>query len=96
MTTVDLPRVLQESPISVAEVCLFPGAPKHPATIVKWLTRGVPVDGGGGVLRLEGVRMGHRWVTSREAVVRFFAELTADGLRGGVEAVASTPELASA
>jgi Protein of unknown function (DUF1580) len=43
----------------------------HLSTVIRWRTRGV-----GGV-RLEAVRLGGRWVTSREALARFTAAVTA-------------------
>jgi hypothetical protein len=46
------------------------GAPTHASTVLRWILKGVK-----GV-RLEGARMGGRWVTSVEAMQRFSAELT--------------------
>src|SRR5262245_36421156 len=47
------------------------GRPTHLSTVVRWKDRGVR-----GV-RLEAVRLGGRWVTSREALARFVARVTA-------------------
>jgi hypothetical protein len=49
------------------------GRPVHPLTVHRWIRRGVR-----GV-RLEAIRLGHRWVTSMEAVERFAARLTTPG-----------------
>jgi hypothetical protein len=50
------------------------GKPVHPSTVLRWI-----LAGSGGV-RLEARRMGSRWVTSREALDRFSAALTARAL----------------
>jgi hypothetical protein len=47
------------------------GKPTHVSTILRWILKGVK-----GV-RLEGVRLGGRWVTSAEALQRFSEKLTA-------------------
>jgi len=51
----------------------FETAP-HPATFVRWVTRGVYV--GNRRVRLEGLRIGGRWHTTLESVARF-SNLTA-------------------
>lgn len=44
------------------------------ATVFRWITRGLPAAVGGRV-RLEAVRRGRKWLTSRAALRRFFAAL---------------------
>ena len=48
----------------------------HPQTVVRWIQRGVKAASGRRV-KLEAVRVGGRWLTSRGAVARFVAALTA-------------------
>src|SRR5262249_25638885 len=65
----------QETPISLADVpkCIPPGRsgrPTHISTVVRWISKGVQ-----GV-KLEAIRLGGRWVTSREALQRFAERLT--------------------
>lgn len=43
--------------------------------LLRWITDGVPGPDGNRV-RLEGVRLGGRWLTSEEAIARFAARLT--------------------
>jgi hypothetical protein len=45
-----------------------------PSTALRWILRGLP-DGQGGRVRLEAVRRGKPWITSRAALERFFAAL---------------------
>jgi hypothetical protein len=68
--------LLDETLISLAQAArLFPPTRQdkavHVSTILRWILRGVR-----GV-RLEAARAGGRWITSREAVARFVAALTA-------------------
>jgi hypothetical protein len=60
------------------------GARPNISTILRWILRGVPGPDGERV-RLEGVRIGARWVTSREALQRFGEALTPrlDGDKSG-------------
>jgi hypothetical protein len=51
----------------------------HPQTIKGWIVRGVGLQGGGREY-LEGIRGPGGWLTTREALDRFFAVLTADRL----------------
>ena len=46
-----------------------------PATVFRWMKSGTRAANGA-VVRLEAVRVGGRWVTSREAVARFIAAST--------------------
>src|SRR5438128_2214980 len=77
----------QEPPISLAEAAKsIPsgrGAKRtHISTVFRWISRGVS-----GV-RLEALRLGGRWVTSREAVQRFAERLTAE--RSGAQPTLTT------
>jgi hypothetical protein len=65
-----------ETPLSLAQAAkLIPPTrqdkPVHVSTLVRWILHGVR-----GV-QLEAVRVGGRWITSREALERFSAALTA-------------------
>jgi hypothetical protein len=76
--------VFRESKLGLAEAArLLPslrqGKPVNPATLTRWIIHGVSVAGGGR-LRLEGVKVGHTWVTSAEAIERFLARQTAAAL----------------
>jgi hypothetical protein len=51
------------------------GRPTHISTLVRWITRGVKVRGVGTV-RLEALRCSSRWLTSAEALGRFFSAQT--------------------
>jgi len=69
-----------ERPISLAEACrLVPpgrgGRRTHLSTILRWIQKGAKAPGGA-VVRLEGLRVGGRWLTSREALQRFAVRLT--------------------
>jgi hypothetical protein len=59
---------------------LFPGHrggnSVDPSTVFRWVTKGMRTPDGRFV-RLEAVRVGARWLTSRPAVTRFVAALTA-------------------
>lgn len=44
------------------------------STIFRWISKGLPGADGGRV-RLEAVRRGRKWLTSRAAIRRFFAAL---------------------
>jgi hypothetical protein len=46
------------------------------ATVFRWIVRGVKTPGGG-VIKLEAIKVGSFWRTSMEAVGRFSARLTA-------------------
>jgi hypothetical protein len=47
----------------------------HVSTLLRWITSGAKGPDGSRV-RLDAVRIGGRWVTSREALQRFIAALT--------------------
>ena len=57
---------------------LFPGhrggRSVDPSTVFRWVTKGLMVAGR--TVKLEAVRVGARWLTSRGAVARFVATLT--------------------
>lgn len=59
---------------------LFPGhrggKSVDPSTVFRWITGGTAAPDGRRV-KLEAVRVGGRWITSRGAVARFVAALTA-------------------
>lgn len=70
-------RLLGEGLISMSKAASLCGEFRggkgtHPSTLVRWSTRGVRLAGGG-VLRLETVRLGGRRATSRAALARFVA-----------------------
>jgi hypothetical protein len=50
--------------------------PVNPSTIFRWATAGV--RSAAGIVRLEAMRLGGRWLTSVEALERFAAALTPD------------------
>src|SRR2546427_130282 len=51
--------------------------PAHLSTILRWIRAGAKAPDGTTV-RLEAVRLGGRWVTSKEALQRFGERLTPD------------------
>jgi hypothetical protein len=70
----------QETLLTFAQAArLFPparlGRPVNISTIWRWCIKGVRVPGGG-VIRLEHIRVGGRTLTSREAIGRFAARQT--------------------
>jgi Protein of unknown function (DUF1580) len=68
------------------------GKPPHPSVIYRWVTRGIKAKDGT-VCRLDCLVCGGAICTSREAVERFFGELTArSGLPVARPAVASARE----
>ena len=62
-----------------AAVKLYPlshtGRPVHISTVLRHITKGVRLPSGE-IVRLEGARLGGRWITSVEAVQRFMERLT--------------------
>lgn len=72
--------ILNENIVSIHEVAaMFPGRrrgkPLNFSTVWRWILKGIR-RGDGQVIRLEACRLGARWVTSREAILRFSARLT--------------------
>ena len=53
------------------------GRPVSPSTIFRWIHDGVKTSACG-IIRLEGCRMGGRWLTSIEALERFASRQTPD------------------
>src|SRR5262245_137676 len=51
------------------------GKRTHLSTLLRWITVGAKASTGE-VVRLEAVRLGSRWLTSREALQRFAERLT--------------------
>jgi hypothetical protein len=69
-----------EKPIRLAEAAQIAGTgrggrPIHISTILRWILSGVRSPSGIKI-RLDGVRLGHHWCTSREAMQRFAERLT--------------------
>ncbi len=66
-----------------AAVTLYPlshtGRTVHISTVLRHITKGVRLPNGE-IIRLEGARLGGRWITSVEAVQRFMERLTAGTL----------------
>jgi hypothetical protein len=86
-------RILAESQLGLAAAArAFPGfrgaGTIAPSTIFRWITKGVTIPSGNRV-RLEAARLGHRWVTSKEALARFAEVLTAAALPTGDVAIRS-------
>ena len=74
--------ITTEATLSLAGACaLLPrgrnGSRPHLSTLVRWITSGVRVSDGARI-RLEAVRLGSKWITSREALARFSQRLTPD------------------
>jgi hypothetical protein len=51
------------------------GKKTHISTLLRWAIKGAKAPNGT-IVRLEAMRLGGRWVTSREAIQRFMAALT--------------------
>jgi hypothetical protein len=66
------------------------GKPTHISTALRAITKGIKASSGNRVF-LEALRIGGRWVTSREAVERFTARLTVAALREAPKA--ATPAI---
>jgi hypothetical protein len=69
-----------ETPIPLAEAAkLIPparqGKKTHLSTLLRWIMRGAR-NPAGEIVHLEGIRLGNRWMTSREALQRFAERLT--------------------
>jgi hypothetical protein len=83
-----------EQPIALKDACrLVPparnGHRTHLSTLLRWILTGARSPAGGRV-RLEAVRIGSRWMTSREALQRFAEALTP---RLDAGSVSTTPAL---
>jgi hypothetical protein len=55
------------------------GRPTHVSTIIRHITLGTRLPSGE-IVRLEGLRLGGRWVTSQEAIQRYVERLTSAAL----------------
>jgi Protein of unknown function (DUF1580) len=69
-----------EQPLALAvAVKLIPpgrnGKRCHLSTLLRWIMRGSKAPDGA-IVRLEAIRLGGRWLTSREAIQRFAEKLT--------------------
>ncbi len=69
-----------ETPIPLAEAAhLIPparrGKKTHLSTLLRWILHGARGPAGA-IVRLEGIRIGGRWMTTREALQRFAEALT--------------------
>jgi len=71
-----------ERPLTIAQAAAFYPVGTNASTIIRHITRGVRVRGV--VVKLEGHRMGARWVTTAEAIERFVDRLNA---RAGADPV---------
>jgi hypothetical protein len=74
--------LVMESTTSLAEAArLLPsgrgGRPVTASCLLRWILAGARLASGGRV-RLEALRLGGRWITSREALQRFAMRLTPD------------------
>jgi hypothetical protein len=65
------------------------GTPTHISTPLRHITKGIELPSGE-VVRLEGARLGGRWITTVEAVQRFVERLTAATLGEYMPAEPST------
>jgi hypothetical protein len=69
-----------EQPLNLADLCAqVPpgrnGKRTHLSTLLRWILKGArAVDGS--VVKLEGLRLGGRWVSTREALQRFAERLS--------------------
>jgi hypothetical protein len=69
-----------ETPVPLAEACkLVPpgrgGKTTHLSTLLRWILTGARSPSGD-IVRLEAIRLGGRWMTSRQALQRFAEGLT--------------------
>src|SRR5262245_49242889 len=72
--------VMTESTLTLSQACkVLPhgrnGSRPHLSTLLRWIMRGVK-SSDGRFVKLEAVRFGQKWLTSREAVARFVDSLT--------------------
>jgi hypothetical protein len=68
------------TPIPLAEAAKYvpparQGKKTHLSTLLRWILTGVRTRSGE-IVRLEALRLGNRWMTSREAIQRFAERLT--------------------
>jgi hypothetical protein len=67
--------ILAEDPIRLEEAAHT--VKTHFSTVYRWVLRGVPGPSGNRI-RLEAIRVGRAWLTSRQALARFSEALTPD------------------
>jgi hypothetical protein len=87
--------VTTEQPISLAQAAtLVPPARRgrrtHLSTILRWILRGAKAPDGAHV-KLEAVRLGGRWMTSKAALQRFAERLTPSLDGNGVPSAPRAP-----
>jgi len=78
----ELSQILDEHRINLHETTRLlgtDGCPTHLSTVLRAITKGLK-SATGERIRLEALRVGGRWITSREAVERFTARLTSAAL----------------
>jgi hypothetical protein len=78
--TTDATTLFGEELISLYQAArqLPPSRRDRPVTfscVLRWITKGAKGPNGQ-LVRLEGIRLGGRWLTSREALIRFSEALT--------------------
>jgi hypothetical protein len=79
----DHSQILDEQKISLAQSTRVLGTedkPVHLSTALRAILKGIRTPSGDRI-HLEALRVGGRWITSREAVERFASRLTAAALR---------------
>jgi hypothetical protein len=72
--------IFEETPLSITQACqLLPEGSKGKkpsfVTVYRWILSGVKTPDGQ-LVKLEAVRLGGKWLTSREALQRFMDRLT--------------------
>jgi len=68
-TTINLKQVAEHVPVGRR------GRPLHLSTVLRWILHGTKAPSGQ-IVRLEGIRLGGKWITSVQAVQRFSERLT--------------------
>jgi hypothetical protein len=89
-------HILDEQRLELSQAAKLLGTEERPASLAKMsraISRGVKAETGERV-RLEALRVGAFWITSREAVQRFVARLTA-AATGETDLVEMTPHASS-
>src|SRR5262245_37394674 len=84
-----------ETPISLAAAArLVPparsGKQTHLSTLLRWILKGAKAPDGT-LVKLEAVRLGGRWMTSRDAMQRFAERLTPRSAPDAAEVAAPRP-----
>jgi hypothetical protein len=90
--------ITAEQPITMREAARLYGSsrdgrPTHVSTIVRHIVRGTRLRSGE-IVRLEGARIGGKWVTTRQSIQRYVERLTAavltEGDLAGVPTISSS------